>query len=165
MVICGGCPQVTGERGRRSAYFVAGVLNEFRFPGARAPKCSEALCAVSADDSDVLRVSDSALWQSVWYQLDVLPCFQCSRYGSAGALRQDVVAIAASFCVMEQNSTARGRDCEFVADPVSRKQVASLLEDGTDMESKLHEAIDAKVHRLQNTGGVALYSKVWCLDR
>jgi len=107
----------------------------------------------------------SALWQSVWYQLDVLPCFQCSRYGSAGALRQDVVAIAASFCVMEQNSTARGRDCEFVADPVSRKQVASLLEDGADMESKLHEAIDAKVHRLQNTGGVALYSKVWCLDR
>merc|ERR1712107_210913 len=43
------------------------------------------------------------------------------------------------FCVMEQNSTARGRDCEFVADPVSRKQVASLLEDGADMESKLHE--------------------------
>lgn len=126
------------------------------------------LCAVSADDSDVLRVSDkSALWQSVWYQLDVLPCFQCSRSGSAVALRQDLVAVAgqtASFCVMEQNSTARGRDCEFVADPVSRKQVASLLEDGTDMESKLHEAIDAKVHRLQNTGGVALYSKVWCLD-
>merc|ERR1719284_2300100 len=58
-----------------------------------------------------------------------------------------------------------GRDCEFVADPVSRKQVASLLEDGADMESKLHEVIDAKVRRLQNTGGVALYSKVWCLDR
>ena len=49
MVICGGCPQVTGERGRRSAFSVAGVLNEFRLPGARAPKCSAALCAVSAD--------------------------------------------------------------------------------------------------------------------
>jgi len=113
----------------------------------------------------------SALWHSMWYQVDVLPCsaaFTAAAMGPAVALRQDLVAIAgqtASFCVMEQNSTARGPGCEFVADPVSRKQVASLSEDGTDMESKLHEAIDAKVHRLQNTGGVALYSKVWCLDR
>ena len=69
------------------------------------------LCAVSSDDSHVSRGSDkSALWHSMWYQVDVLPCsaaFSAAAMGPAVALRQDLVAVAgqtASFCVMEQNS-------------------------------------------------------------
>ena len=56
------------------------------------------LCAVSADVSDVSRGSDkSALWPSVRYQVDVLPCsaaFSAAAMGPAVALRQDLVAVA-----------------------------------------------------------------------